>query len=451
MKKVTKGTFIIFTFLMILFRLIAAYKSPLSFDEILQYDTMTRFGLRELLVYLFQHDWQMPLNYILNFPFVKSGIQSTLWLRAPSLIFSLLSLFFFYLLCKKKMGETFAWAGVSLLSGSYLSLKYAYSMRPYALLIMLVCLSLLLLELIKDSMKRDVFRLSHYLCFGGTLVLLFFTHVYGVIASALFSLWLYFYWNQKFHLWKRFNWSHFFFLGVLFTLFGLGIFYAIANPLFPHPNHHFPHSLKILFAFLLIFGGGIVPLSTLLISFFEKLKRKKRELFLFEVSFALGIPILSLFISYFYYPIFEHHFFSVSLPFGILLFLLVLWERGESRYLIKTLLVVTLIDFFAFSFVVKEIGAFEKLLNVEELRKYHPQIEKKITLFCGNCPTFYFSDPEKHFCAGGWDLSLLPRKYNSKKAQFLVVFTENEKLCKKYIHSDWKRTSFSGLEVYEKP
>lgn len=442
------GLLMVWTLVMIALRFYGALSLPLSFDELIQYDTISKFNLIELLSYLRKHDWQMPLNYLLTFPFIKSGFHHPLWLRLPSLIFSFLSLFFFYLYCRKRMNKIFAWSGVALLASSFLSLKYAFSMRPYGLFLMLCCLALLCFEKLKEEMDRGEIRISMIFSYGATFFLLFFTHLFGVLVVGMFLFWTYRELNRRHRLWTRYPWSHFFGLTLLILPVGLGAFYLLAHPLFPHPNHQGPSLEKILYAVFHFFGGSLIFGIACV---FLLLKKTRERLFpfpLFELSFLLLIPLMSLLFSFIFYPLYEIRFFIFTIPMGILLLLGLLYEKGGFGFLCIILIPLILAEL-SFNSLYRE-GVFQPQLDMRRLEKEIPNIQERPSLFCGNCPSFYYSK-SFHHCLGGWDLSQKPETYREEKNEVLVIFKMNEVFCRQYIPKGWKKTSLPGIDVYEKP
>lgn len=428
----------------LLLRAYGAVSFPLSFDELIQFDILSQNNSEQLISYLRSHDRQMPLSYLLVHPFISAGFSELLGLRLPSLFFGAFALFVFFIHTRKTLGLRFGLWGSALLGVNYLALEYSTTMRPYSLLLMLSTLSQLLYGSFKGELhKTGRVRLKVLLAFALTLLCLFFTHYYGSFIALILLLFTLVLLSYKYQLFQRFEWL-FYLLGGFLLLGGVLIAAKmLSSPIYPHPNHLFPSLKKILylpFILLSTFGPGIV-LSFL---FIRKMIKEKRWYENLECSLiGLGLPLISLVISYSYYPAFEYRFFIGCVPW--LLWSLLKFISLQRRFLILPLLLFMSIDSLSFALLKEKFLSAPERIDFPSLIQSKALTSKKRGLFCGNCPSYYFSN---FSCKSGWDFS--GGEENLESFNFVFIFKENEVFCRDSRLKNWKKTELSKGTLYER-
>lgn len=125
------------------------------------------------------HDVHPPLYFLLMHFWVKFAGVSEAALRAPSALFGILSVILFYFLCRRLKLDTLV--GAALFGLSLSGLVYAHEARSYSLMLFLVVGAWLCLARMVQEKKWHV----GYVVF---FTLLLYTHVLGLVAFALTSV-----------------------------------------------------------------------------------------------------------------------------------------------------------------------------------------------------------------------------------------------------------------------
>lgn len=157
---------------------------PLWFDEALEYwVTVASFG--EVLDAATRLTFDPPLySYILHL-WSRLGAQE-LWLRAPSLFFSLLALAALAHLAKNRLGWKTGHIAAMLVAFSAADIRYAQEVGQYALMIVLLSWNLVFLNAVRRESSLRMWGL-----WGVTAVMSIYTHYGAIIVIAVTSgFWL---------------------------------------------------------------------------------------------------------------------------------------------------------------------------------------------------------------------------------------------------------------------
>ena len=135
-----------------------------------------------------------PLYFLVTRFWVKLFGNSVLIIRTISVIFSLLSLFYFYQLCRELSDNPYvSWIGLALISISPFDLIFAQEARPYSLLSLMVLLSSVsLLKAIRSNSKIK------WIIYTITLILGLYSHLF--FGLVIISQCIYLFCLEKFIL-----------------------------------------------------------------------------------------------------------------------------------------------------------------------------------------------------------------------------------------------------------
>lgn len=421
--------------------------SPLSFDELIQFDILTLPELPHLLSFISTHDAQLPLVYYLLHPVVQELPPSPVTFRMLSVMSSMASLPLFYRFARFFLPQRESLFALALFSLHPSFIVYAHVARPYALLLFLSLLANVLTQRI--GKRRSTFLISFLFDYSLWLTVLFFlalTHYFGLMWSGiLFSL---IYFKGAYDLSRRRGENGALYLAsfIYLTLLALLVTFIFDKKIYSHPQKYFPNFSKFIFNLIHIFGG-VIPalLSCLVISLFflrEKIKLTKEQLL---ISSGIVIPLVaSLVLSWFVIPVFEFRFFVIQAPLSIVLLLTFLPKREVTRKIFLILLPLT----FALSLLF--IESYPKKTNHPDMPKIMNELKgDEVVYACGNCPSFYINK-DRLGCYAGWNFKTAPEL--RAEAQVLLIFKENEAFCshalKEQRGKKGRMISVRGIDAY---
>lgn len=430
---------------------------PLNFDELIQYDVLTIVDAGGVFDYLKTHERQGPLAYFLFLPLVKAFPQNIFILRFIGIILSLLTVFFFYKLASLFFDKRDPSQRVSLIfscalfSLSYFPLVNTYTIRPYGVLTLLTVTTTYFFTKIFYRQEDD-FPWKMVIGLGFSLLFLAISHPFGLLQAALYIAIAVVILIRKFNVSQRVPFLFFGGLGLGTLVLLLACAYVVTyEPLGFHPRHWPPTMEKVLASFVWQMGGHFNFIGFLGLAYVFHIKRKNIQgvlplfidllLLVFPHFFAYGV-------SRFIYPIFELRFFGHLGLYSCLLipfYVERLW--GEKASLRTSVSSLFLIGTFTFTFYQQGLLQKGSSLNFREVFESVPTLKDRVTLSCGNCPSFYF-DEDKLQCKRGWDFSLETHKNPGKEPQAFILFKKNEWFCAKQVPHGWQEYDFPEVKVF---
>ncbi|MGA2327258.1 MAG: glycosyltransferase family 39 protein [Bryobacteraceae bacterium] len=154
-------------------------RRPLWYDELFTYYVATAPTLEKFFDLLLHADLNPPLGYL---PVMASHAlfgHAPLATRLPSAAAFLLAGFILFVLVRRRLGGLFALGATALLWTGFF-LYYAMEARPYALLLLLSCLSLLCWQ----RAMKDGARPAAYWALGACVAALLLTHCFSPLLLA---------------------------------------------------------------------------------------------------------------------------------------------------------------------------------------------------------------------------------------------------------------------------
>ena len=281
--------------------------------------------LHNLFLYFYNH-------------FVPYGPE--IWLRLPSVVFSVGALACAWFMFPKRWGKTARLIFFSFLSCQLYGVLYAQHARAYALVLLFAMpLTFLFLNMSRAVYKRKNITAKQWIWFGVLSLLLSWTHYFGALAFGIFSILLFVQgWKYKQRLWP-------FILvpGVVFVLFlpwlvpnvweciSLGRFNGIWWANVTPKSMIIPGLIEFFFTAEACYHTILVIILAAMLCFYWQYKKKDkaaymREIFLLTITLAAAFGIVSLFLLKMY--LFMGRYFYPFLP---------------SLFLLITLLIAPLI------------------------------------------------------------------------------------------------------------
>lgn len=441
MKRIYPGAFY---FILVLTYGYLAFLYPLDFDELIQFHLLEEGHLGEILKYLNTKDRQMPLVYILLYPFVKLSNSAHMGIRLPTFVMASLAPYVFYRFCRKSIGSRAALGASALMALSYLSVRYSFSIRPYSAVLFFSCLTQLFFWDVCKATKERPAPVKSYFYFYLCGLFLALTHYFGALVAGVLFLSVYLRQQaSSSFLRERPVLKYFIDAGIITTIIA-GLYAIIVFPMTEHPYHLFPHWIKIALTSNGMMGStGIIVL--LLIYFFYKMfsdiKFKIRTFEIESVLLCMILPAAALVISIFHHPAYEYRFFIGALPWGIWFLVNRITLHFSSRFFTTVLIAVIALDFAFFTFKVKRVLSPRSRLNIPLILKEHKDLKNSSVTSCGNCPSFYF-DKQSLKCFEGWNFSTVPKDY--KATEYFLIFNTNLGFCSKYIPTEGIEFSYPG-------
>jgi hypothetical protein len=416
--------------------------SELSFDELIQYDTILGQGFLGMLSYILTSDHQLPLIYILLHPVVHLSAQSGFALffyRSFSILFCLGTLVLYYRLLKFFIREkALRFLGVAILGSSHFFITNSVSARPYSAVLFFSCSLLYCLLTLKENSESYKWRLWSLTSF----LLLSSSHYFGLLYGLFFVL-AFFCWDRG----KNRKWS----LAFLFTLCILALIGLYQVDTLFLPQKRFPDFAKLIGGGVLFLGGPLNAVLILLFGLKQKVFKKKEWV---KITIVFLSPlVLSILLSWLWLPLFEYRFFVPLIIFSTSLFIYLIQETTESfkekestrRFqgaIVVLLMLQALVHLQANSLAQR---APESHKAVEFLKD--SALVSHGVLSCGNCPSFYL-EKDRLACMGGWDFSKKPSGSKSEVSS-IMIYTFNENFCLPLIKDGFfKKKSFKGIDIY---
>jgi len=350
-----------------------------------------------------------PLHYIVLFYFAKITGYSEFWLRFPSFVFSLLTIFAMYLLGKELYGQKTGLLAAFLISFSPYAINYGREARTYAMLWFFGTMSYV--HFLRFCKNKDIKQLIIMTVYN---ILVMYSHYMGalfiIIENIIFVSILF-----KSYYWKGLKaWiiaNCLVFLGFLYWI-NRSLFLAIEhkNYAWIPPIDNYPLLIGKTLVYVLGFTlGGYFLLSVLIFfmlllpAFFRISKNKRIKLDLhkndYYVLLMIILPVIIMIIpNLFSYPIYSQYTIRyvgmIHIPFLLLLAKSILKFPKKFR-------ILTLVIFFTFMFSIHLTPYYfqNKKLVTQDWRPLFddlcPKISDETFLLTSNNtlgPSFYYGD-----------------------------------------------------------
>jgi len=413
----------------------------LSFDELIQYDTLFGRKLSTVLYHIIYQDHQLPFQYLILHPLVNSSFASAsrFFFRFPSLVFGFSTLVVFFQLSNFFLKETYwRYVAFALLASNIMFIELSANARPYSAMLLFFTFSLLAAL---KNLEREI-NLFWVIGFILSLSLLASTHYYGILYAAMIILGFLYCKNANTRLIS-------FILGLL-SLLGALTWLSQMTINF-HPQKTTPSLIKLMGVFSSL-GSGVFGFSLLvLLSFFLKTYRKPKFVAL-VLLFASPI-FASLVLSYMWRPLFEYRFFYPGVI--CLSLLLAMSLEGLSIGYSKERKLTGLFFFIGVGLCIQQglHAVKQKNSNAFPHGQKSTQFiieniaEEATVVACGNCPSFYFND-KRLACLGGWNFKKRSVKHPAE-VKAMMIFTMNNRFCLPQVPSHLKKIkSFDGVDLY---
>lgn len=368
----------------------------LSFDELIVVDLFKNRSLLEVLNELKINDTQQPFFYIISYYVEKFWGNSIYALRIPSIVFSFISLWQFYLLVRKIRNKHTALIATALMSVSGLAVSQSFEARPYSLLLLL---SIVTSRYFFRVINQNGTQLKDYFYYFLFSLLLIYTHYYGVLLFISQMISLCFYCliiNKKFI-------KHFIFLSCGITL----LFLPQMTDLWIDLNvkHTYRHPLTLMEfinSMYYLFSGYssvVLILSFLTFIFFSRINGlnhllKLNAICLFLFFFPLIIALLK---GISPKPAYATKYLIIILPYLYILissFLSELKAYSNVSFNISLLSVIAATIFhtlyFQNNFLYFPLVTETKKASDAARLKFNPQTTKIMS--CNICLNYYLSD-----------------------------------------------------------
>lgn len=286
-------------------------------------------------------DFHPPLYHLILHFWMYFG-KNEIWIRLLSVIFSLLTIYFFYRLCCELINKDTALLTSVLLSFAPYEIYYAQEARPYALVTLLAVLTTYLL------FKK---RTLSYIFTGILFIYSSYLAVFFLLAQGVYILFF-----EK----KLFNWwfKTIFFIGISFIPWfsslkqqldiGSGLITvlpgwreAVSTPLVKSLPLIFTKFIigRISFPHKFFYGSYIIILFIIFLFLFISSFKKKQRLTSILIIFV-SIPIFSVFLFSFYLPIIAPQRLLFLLPFFYLILAIGILSLRNGRLLVVLLFLV---------------------------------------------------------------------------------------------------------------
>jgi len=361
----------------------------LNYDELITFDVIHYNSLKEVLIWIRDHDTQLPAYYALIY-FVKWIFGSSVFiLRLTSLIFDLLAHWQLFLLLREFGDKRRTWVGVVLFSYMFLVLRYSVEVRPYALLTFLSTITIRYIYLFSKGKKVTVTNLLTYIF---SAIFLGLTHYYGLLLLILQIFYVaYLSFQKDRRLFKI--------IMIISAVTGF-ILYPLMSDILTDliVKHQFRPELKFydFLGYVSYFFSGTFTLLLLIISLLGlKIMANPRKAFINQsLLLFIGLPVIVLLVALLknilISPSLEPRYMVVVLPsVMVLISHLTDWNSKRGQFLFYLLLAcmignVTFKEqFFKRVYQLDSEGAANRIL---ELKRVHP---KSSILNCNICLRAY--------------------------------------------------------------
>jgi mannosyltransferase len=158
----------------------------LAGDEFYTFDIVRQSNLADVLKAVHDTSITPPLHYVIAWVAVKLG-DPTLWVRVPSLLAGTATVPVVYLLGRRTVGVAAGLAAAAIAALSPFAIFYADEARTYAVLVLLVALSTLLLLAALESRRRALW--AAFAACSCAALYAHYTAVFPLAAQLGWALW----------------------------------------------------------------------------------------------------------------------------------------------------------------------------------------------------------------------------------------------------------------------